>query len=230
MRIIKALFKFYFAGLSETVILVVLTVAITFVADAGKPIGGFLASFIPADYLFPKIELIILFVAFPIIFHTLAKIGVGKLLRKTFGRVPVLNFFFREKIVQEGIPVMARFANGNTYGFLRGRTKVVDDTGFAKGKELWAVFVPSSPMPATSVFLIDFDPEDIREIEVIGKEGRNNARTAIISKCLNFGEALPPIRLKKIEDAEKLPNIAPKEGKKISFKKKGIKFHQSAGF
>ena len=223
MRIIRwfqtvflALLKFYLAGLSETIVIVVSIILITLLVNAAEPMEAFLAYFIPTQYFFPQIGLIFLVAILPFVIHSLTKLGMRRFLNRFFRKVPFLNFLFGERGSQEGIPVAAKQENGLVYGFLRGRSIIYDNTGFIEsGCIWWSVFIPSSPVPATSLFPKDFRPEDVREVEIIDQEGRNHARAAIIRKCINLGESLGNIRLKIIEEVEveKLPILFQKDKK-----------------
>lgn len=217
------LFKFYMAGWGETILVIAVVAIISLIISFAKPINGFLAQFIPEQYLFPQAGIVLILIL-PLIFNILTKIGIKKFLKRLLGKVPFLSFFFGKEGIQEGIPVAVKEGNSLAYGFLRGRTEIYDDTGFVKnGYSTWlAVFSPSSPFPASAMLPKDYRPEDVREVEIIDQEGRNFARLAIIRKCVNFGESLGKIRLKVIEEEEvkKLPILSEKDKEKIAQKLK----------
>jgi hypothetical protein len=220
-KLISKLFKLYSEGLSKTIIIVIVVFLISTLEGAGRT--G-IERFVPIEYQFPEMGIVFIFVVLPLFMVLLKYTGIFKIFPLLLRKIPLLKFFFREKGNQEGIPVIAKDGNGLVYGLLRGRSIIYDDTGFVEnGKIWWSVFIPSSPVPVTSMMPKDFAPENVREIELVRQPGRGFAQTAIISKCVNLGESLGDIVLKRIKEEEvaQMPVLSEKEKEEIakSYKK-----------
>jgi len=212
-------FQLYWEGLSKTIMLAVLVIVFTVMNSAAEPIERILEKYLPENLQFPEMGSVFIFVVIPVLMIILNRVKFFKLLAYIAGKIPGLKFFFREKGVQEGIPVVVLEEGGLVYGFLRGRSRVFDDTGLVEnGLTWWSVFIPSSPIPATSLKPKDFRPENVREFELTHMPGRKFAQAAIISKCINLGESLGDITLKFVEESEvaRMPVLSEKEKREIS--------------
>jgi hypothetical protein len=220
-KLLSKFFGLYIEGLGGTIIIVVVAFFLAFLINAADTI----TKFIPEKYIFPNMGVTIVFIILPVLVMFSKKTRISRVLAMGMRRIPFVKFFFRKKGVQEGIPVAVEDNGVIEYGFLRGRTIIHDHTGLLpeSGKEWWSVFIPSSPVPATSLMPKDFDPRKVREVEICAQPGRNFALAAILSKCIYLGESLGEIKLLTIESAEvaKMPAITDKDKEEIkkSYKK-----------
>jgi hypothetical protein len=204
----KRFFHFYAKGIMPTVLFMVVIGILVFLFGITAPVDGFLGLFVPKKLIFPGSGLLFVILFAPLILSLLAKGAPKKFFRNIVKRLPLLGLIWREEeipsILEGAIPVAAKFSNTIIYGFLMGKSRVNDDTGFLPDKEVFCVFPPSVPIPFTSVLPMDFRPDDVREIEIVGREGRNQARMAIIrNKCFSLGQPLgKEIRYKRVSKPE----------------------------
>ena len=215
----KKFFSFYGKGLLPTIFLAVIIILIGLLISLTEPVEAFLELFIPKQYLIPRSGLIILLLIIPLILSALTKGRIKKYLGKLMRKVPFLNLIWKEEnissVFEGAVPVAAKLSNVIIYGFLMGRSEVEDNTRFIESKHSLAVFSPSLPIPFTSAMGTEFEPRHVREVEIIGNEGRNQARMAIIqNKCLSMGQPLASkIRYKLLDKTElkELPILSKKE-------------------
>lgn len=208
---VKRIFRFYGQGLISTVIVMIIFGVISFIVSSTSPIDGFLRLFVPERFIFPGIGLLFVVLFIPPLLTFLNRGRIRKAIGRTVKKIPVLNLLWTEEIpsvLEKAIPVAARFCNTIIYGFCMGRTVVHDETGFVKSKELLSIFPPSVPIPFTSVLPMDFEPDDVREVEIVGNPGRNQARIAIIqNKCFSLGQPLAQEVRYKIIDKKEINNL-----------------------
>ncbi len=216
--IFSSVFRLYWEGLSKAILIAVLIIVFTLVNNASEPIEEILKRCLPQNLQFPQMGSVFVFLALPVLMIILNRIKFFRLLTRIAGKIPGLKFLFREKGIQEGIPVAVLEESGLIYGFLRGRSRVFDGTGLVEnGLTWWSVFIPSSPVPATSLKPKDFRPEVVREVELTHMPGRKFAQAAIISKCINLGESLGDITLKFITESEvaQMPVLSERDKEEI---------------
>lgn len=197
------LYKLWAKGLRPTVFIVVTAIVLVILINLTQPLEIVFALFIPQKYIFWGMPfLIALFIVPPIIgFVTNGKFGnfIGRLVK----RVPLLNVIFRkeETITKSSIPAAIEInvlgVKAYVYGFATGTTTNQDT-----GEELVSVLLPSVPIIFTALVSLDVRIDNVKEVEIVGNEGRKQAMAAIVQKkCLSFGQPLAQkIRFKNLEE------------------------------
>jgi len=213
----KKILNYYLRGLILAIAVFVILAIISLIIGFAEPIDVFLKWLIPENYLLPGSGIIIVLIVIPLALAFLTKGKAKKYFSWFAKKIPVLSIFFREgeipTVIEEAIPVAVKISGSAImYGFLTGKSEVQDDSGFVKSKKVLCVVPFSAPLPFTSAIPIDTEPENVREVEIVGDEGRNPARLAIIkNKCLFLGQPLAPkIKYKRLVESEieKLPVLS----------------------
>jgi len=219
------IFKPYRKRFFTSIAILMLVAIIALIVNSTEPVDNFLGQFVPEKYLFPGIGVIFILLITPLILTLLDMKWIRKFLNKIVKKIPLLSLFWKEEkipyLLETAIPVAVKFSDAIiAYGFLMGKSSVEDNSGFIKSKELLCVFLPSAPVPFTSVLPIDVSPENVREVEIVGSNGLNQARIAIIRrKSISLGQPLArEIRFKELDISviEELPILSEKDKK--SFK------------
>ncbi len=210
------LLKFYLDGFMLTIPIIVaffIFANIKPIFDSGQ---NLLILFIPQQYLFPGSSFLFIFVLTPLILKCVIRGKIKTITGNIVNKIPILNIFWGNKKMPSGletaIPVGVKFGGGIHYGFLMGKSIIQDDTNFIQSKTMFSVFLPSVPVIPTG-WPLDFEPKNVREIEIVGKEGRTQARWAIINKSISFGQSIgKKVRFKHLKksDIEKM-SIIPKK-------------------